>query len=397
MTAWCAPKLIIAPRELCAGRIWLEGRAEPVTLELKGNAHPDLAGCLLSFTNPLNRIPHPHLDSLNPIQRGSIGDLTASRKVRVLDIPLEEARIMSKQGAQPPEHMANSLYLEWFSEANGRVVIESADYELTISAPEWQMTPEENEERARQAAAGMDGFMQELTKAIEQHQRGQKDPETEWNEHDYERLMKECDARTDKYGELLDKYGDSDEAEDKIAKEMGWSRELTEDEAAEEQERIEEMNRACEEALNEPPPEPDPHREGIDWIRTEGGDLRHPLQHRCFESAIKFWNQADELGLEKLEDKNLDQFIFEFQTTSVKLGGALSGIAHDRGSRDNSFTVACLKRALDHLHKAQAGLEGVAPKKLLPDEMVSEARNELFEIREGILKLMNEFRGRHER
>ena len=374
------------------GRIWVEGRAEPVTLELKGNAHPDLAGCLLTFTNPLNRIPHPHLDSLNLIQRGSIGDLTASRKVRVFDIPLEEARAMSKHKAKPPEQMANSLYLEWFSEANGRVVIASADYELTISAPEWQMTPEENEERARQAAAGMDGFVQELTRAIEQHQRGQKNPETEWNEHDYERFMKESDARTDKYGELLDKYGDSDEAEDKIAKEMGWSRELTENEAAEEQERIEEMNRACEEALNEPPPEPDPHREGIDWIRTEAGDLRHPLQHRCFESAMKFWNQADELGLEKLGDKNLDQFIFEFQTTSVKLGGALGGIANGRGYRDNSFTVAYLKRALDHLHKAQAGLEGVAPKKLLPDKMVSEARQELFEIREGILELMNEFR-----
>ena len=97
--------------------------------------------------------------------------------------------------------MANSLYLEWFSEANGRVVIESADYELTISAPEWRMTPEEDEERARQAAAGMDGFMQELTEAIEQHQRGQKDPEAEWNEHDYEKFLKESDARTDKYME----------------------------------------------------------------------------------------------------------------------------------------------------------------------------------------------------
>lgn len=374
------------------GRIWVEGRAEPVTLELKGNAHPDLAGCLLSFTNPLNRIPHPLLDSLNLIQRGSIGDLTASRKVRVLDIPLEETRAISMHKAKPPEEMANSLYLEWFSEANGRVVIASADYELTISAPEWQMTPEEDKERARQVAAGMDGFVQELTGAIEQHQRGQKNPETEWNEYDYERFMKECDARTDKYGELLDKYGDSDEAEDKIAKEMGWSRELTKNQAAEEQERIEEINRACEEALNEPPPEPDAHREGIDWIRTEAGELRHPLQHRCFESAIKFWNQADKLGLEKLGDENLDQFVCEFQTTSVKLGGALSGIANGRSDRDHSFTVAYLKRALDHLHKAQAGLEGVAPKKLLSDKMVSEARKELFEIRDGILELMNEFR-----
>ena len=154
------------------------------------------------------------------------------------------------------------------------------------------------------------------------------------------------------------------------------------------------MNRICEEAANEPPPEPEPHREGIDWIRTADGDLRHPLQHRCFESGMKFWHQANELGLEKLEDKDLDQFIFEFQTTGVKLGGALDGIAEGRESRDDAFTIAYLKRALDHLHKAQAGLEAVAPKKLLPEKMVVEARTELFEIREGILRLMDAFRGR---
>jgi len=376
------------------GKIWVEGRPEAVVLELKGNAWPDLAGCLLTFTNPQKRVAHLHLDSLHPVQRGTIGDLTASRKVRVFDIPMLEAYLMCKRGEKPPEHMANCLYLEWFSEANGRVVIESADYELNISAPEWRLTAEEDVERARQAAAGMDGFMRKLTEAIEQHQRGQKDPEAEWNEHDYEKFMKECDARTDKYMELLEKYGDSPGAEEKIATEMGWLRELTPEEAEEEDRRIEEMNRACEEALNEPLPEPEPHREGIDWIRTEDGDIAHPLQHRCAESAMKFWEMADQLGLDKIEDKDLGDFIFEFQTTGAKLAGALNGIAEDHGFADGAFTVACLKRALDHLHKAQAGLEAVVPKKLLPEKMTAEARKELFEIREGILKLMDELRGR---
>src|SRR5213075_2810315 len=180
---------------------------------LKGNAWPDLAGCLLTFTNPQKPISDPRLNVLRPLQRGSIGDLTASRKVRVFDIPVAEAYDMLKRKEKPPEHIANCLYLEWFSEANGRVVIESADYELTISAPEWRMTPEEDAERAKQAAAGMGDFMQKLGEAIEQQQHGQKPPEEEWNEHDYEKFMKECDARTDKYMELLDKYGDSDEAE----------------------------------------------------------------------------------------------------------------------------------------------------------------------------------------
>ena len=376
------------------GRIWIEGRAEPVVLELKGNAWPDLAGCRLTFTNPQQRVPHAHLDSLHPLQHGSIGDLTASRKVRVFDMPLPDALDMIHRKEKPPEHMANCLYLEWFSEANGRVVIESADYELTISTPEWRLTPEEDAERAKQAAAGMADFMGKLTEAIEQLQSGQKDPEEPWDEHDYEKFLKESDARTDKYMELLDKYGDSDEAEAKIAREMGWERELTPEEAELEQQRIEEMNAACEAALNEPEPEPEPHREGIDWIRTEDGDLCHPLEHRCSETAIRYWKQVDELGLDKMGDKDLEQFIFEFQTTSAKLAGALGGVARGTGFADASFTVACLKRALDHLHKSQAGLEATAAKKLLPETLIAEARKELFEIREGILRLMDEFRGR---
>src|SRR5882724_8565609 len=259
------------------GKIWVHGRDEPVTLELKGNAWPDLAGSLLKFTNPLPLVPHLELDSLNPVQGGIIGDLTASRKVRVFDIPTEEAYMMCKRGEKPPEHMANCLYLEWFSEYNGRVVIESTDYQLEISTPLWHLSPEEDEQRARDAAAGMSKFMQKLSDAIEDQQRGQKDPEDEWNEHDYEKFLRESDARTDKYMELLDKYGESEEAEEKIAREMGWVRELTEEEAEEERLRIEEMNAACEAALDEPEPEPDPHREGIDWVRNGTGDLRHPL------------------------------------------------------------------------------------------------------------------------
>ena len=376
------------------GRVWIHGLNKPVKLELKGNAWPDLAGCLLKFENPGKTFPLRKDARLNPLQRGSIGDLTASRKVRVPDVPVGEFYTLRKAKKPAPEHMGNCLYLEWFSEFNGRVVIEGVDWKVELSPPEWRLTPEENEQRAKDAASGMSNFMQKLGEAIEAQQRGQKDPEAEWNEHDYEKFMKECDARTDKYMELHEKYGDSDEAGEKIAKEMGWTRELTEEEAEEGRKRIEEMNRACEEALSEPPPEPEPHREGIDWIRTKDGDLAHPLQHRCFESAMKLWHECDELGFKETEDDDLVQLITEFQTTGAKLAGALNGIADGRAPRAAPFTVACLKRALDHLHKSQAGLEAVASKKLLPGKMISESRRELFEIREGILKLMDEFRGR---
>ena len=376
------------------GRIWLEGRVEPVVLELKGNAWPDLAGCLLTFTNPQLRIPPVDLDDLDPLQRGSIGDLTASRKVRVFDVPLEDALDMIRRKEKPPEHIANCLYLEWFSEANGRVLVESADYELTISAPEWRLTPEEDEERAKQAAAGMADFMGKLTEAIEQQRHAHKDPEEKWDEYDYEKFLKECEAHLRKYKELVDKYGDSDEAEEEIAEQVDRLCELAEVEAAAAERDSDELNAGCQEALDEPEPEPDPQREGIDWIRTEEGELRHPLQHRCYECAGKYLNLVSELDLDKARDKVFLQFVLEFQSTRLTLDAVLGRLARGQGLSNDALTVAFLKRALGCLHQAQAALEAVAPKKLLPDPTIAEARKELFEIREGILRLMDEFRGR---
>jgi hypothetical protein len=374
---------------IVAGKVWVAGRVEPIVLELKGNAWPDLAGCLLTFRNPQKALADPHVLSLNLLQRGTIGDITASRKVRVFDVPLEQALEMFDRKEKPPEHMANSIYLEWFSDANGRVVIESADYEVTISAPEWRMTPEENEERAKQAAAGMANFMQRLTDAIERQHAGQKDPDEEWDEHDYEKYMRLYDARLEKYGELLDKYGDSEEAEGKIAKEMGWEQEQQDEE---QQNWIEEMPAIGEEALNEPPPEHGPQQKGIDSIRTPDRDAQKQLQHRCFEIGNKFLRAVERLDPTDLSDKDLDEFIGEFERATAKLGAALSVQLVAPG--EHAFIVAYLKRALGHLHRSHAALEAIASKKLLPETTIAEACSELLQIREGFLRLMDNFRGR---
>ena len=385
---------------LVRGRIWLAGRAEPLLLELTGNAAPDLAGCRLEFTNQNKPVLLPQLETLQNGQTGVAGDLTASRKVRVLEVPVEEALELMQQQAVLPEHLANCLYLEWFSAANGRVVLESTDFTLTVSAPEWRLTPAEEAERVRAAETAMADFMKRLTDVIESQKRGRKNPEEPWDEFDYEKLFRESDARTDKYMELLDKYGDMDDA--RIEAAMGWDNDDEDDdregaageEGAGEGMTVEEMNAIFAEAENAPEPEPDPAREGIDWIRTAAGDLRHPLQHRCHESALRFSRQAGRTAFDENADRDWQQFVFEFHTTAAKLAGALNIIAQGRVGPDAAFTVAYLKRALDHLHKALAGLEAVATKKLLPDASVTEARREMFAIREGILKLMDELRGR---
>src|SRR6266516_462143 len=76
-------------RGVVRGKVWLHGLQEPVVLELKGNACRDLAGCLLTFENPGETIPMRTDARVEPLQRGTIGDLTASRKVRVSHIPFD--------------------------------------------------------------------------------------------------------------------------------------------------------------------------------------------------------------------------------------------------------------------------------------------------------------------
>ena len=86
----------------------------------------------------------------------------------------------------------------------------------------------------------------------------------------------------------------------------------------------------------------------------------------------------------------MQALIGEFHITGAKLAGALNSLAYGRDHCEAAFVVACLKRALGHLHAAQSALERVTG--LLPADLIKFTRNELFGIREEILRLMDEFR-----
>src|ERR1700726_3355825 len=79
------------------GQIWLAGRKEPITLDLSGNCHRDLSGCLVKFENPRAALSEGEHTNLGALQKGVAGDMTDSRKVREIDVPLEEALRMSNE------------------------------------------------------------------------------------------------------------------------------------------------------------------------------------------------------------------------------------------------------------------------------------------------------------
>ena len=123
------------------------------------------------------------------------------------------------------------------------------------------------------------------------------DPEDEkpLDEFGYEKLMRESDARTDKYIELLKKYEGHPDQEKIVAREMGWT---WLEEALEADERGALPPR---EEIELPPLEPNPITEGVDWARDKDGHIHHPLTKRAFESAMAMWHFCDESGcLEKM-------------------------------------------------------------------------------------------------
>ncbi|MEX2606361.1 MAG: hypothetical protein WD708_03370 [Kiritimatiellia bacterium] len=149
------------------GYLDLFGCDVPVHLDLRGFPNPDLAGVVMRFKNPKADQPLPC--GLHPIQEGSTGDLTASRKNRILDCSVEEAMALAKQKLPFPEHWGNTLYLEWFSSHNGRVVVEIGDAEIQVEGtPTWRMTGEDQNQQQSGMFDALGDFMNLLKDAIDE-------------------------------------------------------------------------------------------------------------------------------------------------------------------------------------------------------------------------------------
>ena len=385
------------------GEIWLAGIDQPLVLELKGDCAPDVAGCELSFENPS---PIPMTTKPPALQqRGPAGDITAARKVRVFDVPLEEALAMCRRNEVPPDHLANSLYLEWFSERCGRVVIESADYRLQISEPAWRHTREEIAERDRRVAENETPF------AVAIAQDGESE---EWDEVRYEQFLRESDARTERYARLLEKYKDHPDSERIIAREMGWTwLEEALDWQDQQKEQTPEREKGKEpQAEDNPPssdcgaasefeeeleerefPPPDPMRQGIDWVRDDDGDLSHPIEKRAHDALHALLDELKAAGrFPQEQDEQLADFVSGYMTVSAKLAGALGGLKRGDDFSDAAMVIAWLKRILEILNKTIAAADVVRERRFLSAERFAHYRNELFAIREEILELITRLR-----
>ncbi|MCU0791533.1 MAG: hypothetical protein MUE42_01475 [Opitutaceae bacterium] len=404
------------------GRLWFLGREqEPVTVELEGNAWRDVAGHVLRFTNPRPTAPVAgFLDRLASEQRGVVGDITASRKVRVPECSMEEVMRLVEAGKSYPWHWANCLYLEWHSERNGRVVIESVDYQVELDAEAaWVMS--EEEEAAQQAANGsaMIAFMERLDSAafagaeIEEDLGaiGTKDEEDDEDaptsaaealadveQARMELLLDRVQARLQRAreaGVTPDYETILREERARLGRELGKVEPAAADpeQEAEEAAWIEELNAAAEEALSDVAEEPWP-----DEVEE------HPLVRRCIvlhkrihdDCAARGW--LSDVDSEEHPLRELDKGVL---IAGGKLAGALNpacdGEAWPPEPLYAGDVLVRLKKARGHLRDALAGLDDASAQGLADAVWLAQAGSEVIQIRAEVDRLIGQVRAVLER
>ena len=205
------------------------------------------------------------------------------------------------------------------------------------------------------------------------------DFERVWDEYDWERFLQQQDRKTERYMELLEQYIDDPERDQIIAREMGWSHLLETNEAEwadfsfDGDSEADESDEECETESSTEEPAP------------ESFEL-HPLYQASFALTIWVDQLFEEVG--ESESPAAVKLATNSAVASAKLAAALS----DDDIDEIGMTIAYLKRALKAITTAiDAGLQYGQENKL-PSQKRMQLHTRLFQVRDGIVELMGQFR-----
>ncbi len=380
-------------KDRITGTIYLCGLDTPIRLELTGNPYRDLAGQLLRFINPKPKPMPEHLRDFAREQTGVVGDMTAARKVKILEIEDDELKHYYINKIPMPYHWGNSVYLEWHSVRNGRVVIESADYLLEVlPEPTWHMSEAEEAEQLEANGRAMVNFMDQLVAAAEAAAHDEEDdddsPQSEaeaeadteaarmdlLNDRVMTRLKKDEDANAEDYFRILE------EERERLRRERGdpEPKNLSQKEEAEEAARIDAHNADFEEAMA---------KEG------EPPELEaHPLAEHCQELGMHVRRKIEENGWlpdGAQEEHPLNALQYGIWFASAKLAGALNGRCEDWPPEPivAGDCLVRLKKARNYLKDALAALDAAEAEKLTDPAWPPSLR---LEVEHALLENLND-------
>ena len=203
------------------------------------------------------------------------------------------------------------------------------------------------------------------------------EPERMWDEYDWERFLQQQDGKTEKYMQLLETYLDDPRRDEIIAREMGWTQLLDEkDWSAEVDALLDEMATEEEECA-------------VDNTAASGETFQeHDLYRAAFDLTLwidQLFDQNPTLQNEPAAVK----LATHAALASAKLAAALSGDHLE----EIGMTIAYLKRALKAITTSMnsaAQLRKTAGLISRSEYLVLQQR--LFEVRDGIVSLMGEYR-----
>jgi hypothetical protein len=207
-----------------------------------------------------------------------------------------------------------------------------------------------------------------------------EEPDNIWDEYDWERFLQQQDRKTEKYMELLERFIDDPNRDQIIAREMGWNHLLDKDgrEWAENVDSLFDAELAANEAAEE---------EGAGEEEDEDGFEVHPLYKASF--ALTVW--IDQL-FEEIGDVQSQPSAVKLSTHAAIASAKLAAALSDDDVDEIGMTIAYLKRALK---AAMTGIEAAV--QLRKDGVIDPERfgilnQRLFQIRDGIIQLMGEYR-----
>ncbi len=198
-----------------------------------------------------------------------------------------------------------------------------------------------------------------------------------WDEYDWERFLQQQDQRTEKYMELLEKYIDDPQRDEIIAREMGWTTTAGADDWSAEVDAL--LDEDWRSSDDETPTEPEKPAETFE---------DHILYRAAF--ALTVW-------IDKLFDQNAalqdEPVAIKLATHAALASAKLAAALSDDDVDELGMTIAYLKRALKAITVSLDSAAKLLSKKLIAARQYSVLQQRLFQVRDGIITLMGEYRG----
>ncbi len=205
------------------------------------------------------------------------------------------------------------------------------------------------------------------------------DSDRAWDEYEWERFLQQQDQKTEKYMELLEKYIDDPQRDEIVAREMGWCHQP--------EESGEEWTDDLDPAFDEDEAEEDVSASQLINDCAEGFE-----QHVLYRAAFSLTIWIDRLfeGAPALQnDPAAVKLATHTALASAKLAAALS----DEEAEELGMTIAYLKRSLKAITVAMDASAQLIAEKSLSRVQHAALQQRLFQVRDGIILLMGEFRG----